>query len=484
MASETTVLARTSQPEALRLTNATVVDTRTGKLSPGMNIVFEGGHIRSIRPTSSDAASTLRSVDATGKFVVPGFLDMHVHSVEQAEPQHNLSTLLSYGVTGIRQMAGTPALLEKRKHGKLDFGLSAPELLAMPGAILTAGNAATPEQGVEEVRSQKRQGADFIKTISVSPKTFFATLAEAKSLSLPYGGHMSPGVDIAKASEQGMSFIEHLGGPFEMLLIKCSKAEFVISTMMTLRPPKPMKLTEAEVNSLTGKLIIANPILFLLNMNPNALDRSQKLISSFSEAKGRKIADTFARNQTWQCPTLIRGETMRFADEPRFADSPDARYLSASMRAVYTGFSQQYAQKLTPTSRDTLKQHKALALRVVKMFDEAGVPMMAGSDYGGGWVIPGVSLHQEFDLLEEAGLSALRVLQMATLDGARFLHRESTLGTVEEGKHANLVILEADPLQSVQNLHKIAAVVRGGQYYPQAQLLTLRDQVATELAAV
>ncbi len=466
------------------LRNVTVVDTRTGKLTPSAEVTLEAGTIKTVRQVSAgERPAATRIVDGGGRYLVPGFLDMHVHSMEQKDPRENSAVLLAHGVTGIRQMAGTPLLLEKRRRGELNFGNSAPELLAMPGSLLTGANAATPEQAAGEVRRQKTQGADFIKTISVTPAAYFASLAEAKKLGLKYGGHMSPGVDLAKASEAGLSFIEHLGGPFEMTLIQCSKISWLIRLMLKLKPPQPMKLSGAEMESLTGQMIVANPILFLLTTQPQVLDRSRKLIESFSEDKCRKLAGTFAKNQTWQCPTLIRSETMRFADDPKFTEAIETRYLPAELRAVYAEFSKQYAARLTPASRDTLKRHKDLAFRVLRIYEESGVPMMSGSDYGGGWVIPGVAMHQEFDLLEEAGMRPLRVLQMTTLDAARFSGRESTLGTVEEGKDANLVLLERDPTASVQNLHTIQAVVRGGRYYSSDDLALMREEVASKYAA-
>ena len=109
--------------------------------------------------------------------------------------------------------------------------------------------------------------------------------------------------------------------------------------------------------------------------------------------------------------------------------------------------------------------------------------MMTGSDFGGGWVVPGVSLHQEFDLLEKAGLTPLRILQMTTWNGAEFLKRESTMGTVEEGKDANLVLLDANPLESVQSLHTIHAVVRAGSLYSRQCLEGLKEQVAGHIIA-
>jgi imidazolonepropionase-like amidohydrolase len=120
----------------------------------------------------------------------------------------------------------------------------------------------------------------------------------------------------------------------------------------------------------------------------------------------------------------------------------------------------------------------------VKLFDRTGVEMLAGSDAGSSqWDIPGFSLHQEFDLLAEAGLSPLKVLQMTTLQGAKFLHREKTMGSVAQGKDANLVLLDANPIASVGNLHKIAAVVRGGTYYSRDALNDMKKRTEDRQAS-
>ena len=109
--------------------------------------------------------------------------------------------------------------------------------------------------------------------------------------------------------------------------------------------------------------------------------------------------------------------------------------------------------------------------------------MLAGSDLGGGFVIAGFGLHREFDLLEAAGLSPLDVLQMTTLNGAKFLGRESTMGSVAVGKAANLVLLSANPMASVQNLHRIAGVVRGGTYHSAAALAAMKQKTADRVRA-
>ena len=125
---------------------------------------------------------------------------------------------------------------------------------------------------------------------------------------------------------------------------------------------------------------------------------------------------------------------MQFGDEPRYTQSPDLRYVPTSVRELWSDVARQYAEKLTPAAKETMLRLSDLSLRLVKTFDDNGVEMVAGSDYGGGRVIPGISLHQEFDLLAAAGLSPLKVLQMTTINGARFLKREATMGTVGVGK--------------------------------------------------
>ena len=124
-----------------------------------------------------------------------------------------------------------------------------------------------------------------------------------------------------------------------------------------------------------------------------------------------------------------------------------------------------------------MKQFFALQLKVAKLFEDSGVPMMAGSDTGGSqWVVPGFSLHREFDLFAQAGLTPLQVLQIATLNGAKFLHRESSMGTVQMGKNANLVLLDANPLMDVANMHKLFGVVRAGIYFSGPELNKLKAE--------
>ena len=464
----------------LVLNGVTVVDTRTGELTANMAVRMVHGRI--VRIDFAGALQGGTVIEAQGKYLVPGFLDMHTHVLQQDHAiEASSALLLAYGITGIRQMAGSTELLRQRNAGTLSLGEHAPELLTLCGEILTPMNAATPLAGVQEVKRQKAEGADFIKTIFVSPKTFFATLEEAKRQGLPYDGHMSPGVSLLKASASGMAAIEHLG-PTELTLIATSSKGWLINLLLRLKPPKPPDLSP-EAMKTVGKIMIANPILGRLNADSDALTKTKRLIDSYSERKARELAATFVQHGTWQCPTLIRNATMRLGDDPLYTQSPNLRYVEATQRAFWDSIANMFSQKVSASGRETLRRLGEMELRLTKTYDECGVKMMTGTDFGGGWVIPGVSLHQEFDLLERAGLTPLRVLQMTTLRGGEFLRREATMGTVEAGKDANLVLLDGNPVESIRNLHGIHAVVRAGVFYTRQALDKLKQQAAGEVSA-
>jgi imidazolonepropionase-like amidohydrolase len=144
----------------------------------------------------------------------------------------------------------------------------------------------------------------------------------------------------------------------------------------------------------------------------------------------------------------------------------------------------QFPTIVTPDRRAMLKKFWALQLRLTKLLDDGGVPMMTGTDSGGvgHWEISGVALHQEIDLLHQAGLKPLTILQMTTLNGAKFLHREDHMGTVAVGKDADLVLLDGNPLTSEANLHRINAVVRSGNFYAKDALEKLKQDAEKRAA--
>ncbi|MDQ6618320.1 MAG: amidohydrolase family protein [Pseudomonadota bacterium] len=455
--------------KGLVIQNVTVVDTRDGSLKPGMAVVIDAGKIQNITGDRVRLSGSAQSIDGSGKFVVPGFNDMHTHALSTLDnPPGDLPVLLANGVTGVREAGGSPPLIQRAKQ--LNAGVAAgttfsPEVLLMPSVIF-AGQAPTDPAARQFVRDRKSEGADYIKMVAGPRDAFLAAIDEAKIQGLHSAGHLPLTLSALDASNAGYHSFEHLGSGVGLVL-DCASDEPSIRQAMIANPPPP------------GPNVI-NPRLYDGNFNAVYY---QRIIDSYSDAKCQSLAQAFVKNDTWQAPTLIRLRTQDFGDDASYRNDANLIYVDKTRRALWESIAQQFATTITPSTRATLQQYYALQIKVVKLLKQTGVKMMAGTDLGGGLVIPGFSLHQEFKELAAAGLSPLEVLQMTTLNAAQFLHREATMGTVEAGKNADLVVLDANPIAAVANLDRISAVVSKGKYLSRVNLDQLLRDVAAQNAA-
>jgi len=156
------------------------------------------------------------------------------------------------------------------------------------------------------------------------------------------------------------------------------------------------------------------------------------------------------------------------------ANEPLLKYMPEKTIKIWRDVTREFASSFSDEDKATFKDMYDLQLKATRLFKENGVRMMADNDEGGVWIIPGLSIHQEFDELERAGISPLQVLQMTTSDPADFLGRTGTMGRVKQGYDADLVILAANPLESCQNLHAICGVVRAGCYHSKEDIESLK----------
>ncbi len=208
-------------------------------------------------------------------------------------------------------------------------------------------------------------------------------------------------------------------------------------------------------------------------INPAAFDdaaytvRLQRAFDTYSEAKCRALAAVFVDNDTWHVPTLVRLRTQELADSPEYLSDPALPYIPAESLEAWREVTEKF-HKLPPAMHATYREAYQRQIALTKLFDDAGVRMMVGTDGGG--QAPGQSIHQEFKELAKAGLSPLKILQMTTLNPAEFLDRTATMGSIDVGKNADIVLLDGNPIESVQNLHLIFGIVRAGFYYSHADL--------------
>ena len=406
---------RTTVTSGVILNGVTIVDTRSGALKPNQAIAIDGGKIvRIAKGGSMVAGGSAKLVEARGKFVVPGFMDMHAHAVDTANLHPSFFPLLiANGVTGFREESTTPANMELGKK-------------------------------VNEEAAAGRVDA---------PEVIFSGVEM----------HLKPNVSALETSNGGAPSVDHLGAGVGLIL-DCSTDEQVIRAdylKVLQKPPFPPNFV----------------------LNPRAFDGAatapiyQRVLDTYSEPKCIALSQAFAKNHTWQTLTLIRLRTQDWGNDPLYRDDPNNKYLNKSTVALWDKVGDQYAT-VPPQAVATLKNYYALQKKVSLLMQQNHVPILAGSDVGGVWLIAGFSLHQEFHQLAESGFSPLEVLQATTLNPSIFLHREATSGTVDESKNADLVLLDSNPVASVSGLDRISGVVLRGKYFSAEALDKMKSDVA------
>jgi imidazolonepropionase-like amidohydrolase len=432
--------AALAQP--LALTNVTVIDVGSGASQHGMTVVIDGERIAAVGQTVPDKA---RVVDGTGKFLIPGLWDMHAHWGPgygwMAAPY--LPLFPANGVTGTRVMAGHPVYLQWRKQ--LAEGTLIGPRMVLAGVIVDGpkpfwrGSIATnsAEDGRQAVQRTQQDGYDFVKVYSsLSREVFFAIADEAKKRRIPFAGHVPDRVRVAEASDAGQKSIEHLTG----LLLAVSSQETDLRRQFGAASRLPATPERAALQRSLGV----------------------RVLETHDAAKAAALFAKLKANGTWQVPTF---PVLRVL-EPQDATDPRLKYMPAPIRAGWARATEQGATENIAHQRNVFQRRLAL----VGEMHRAGVGILAGSDSQNPYCFPGFSLHDDLEWLVKAGLSPLAALQAATRNPAVYLERLEDFGTVEKGKFADLVLLDADPLQDIGNTRRIAAVVLGGRFFSRADL--------------
>ena len=446
----TTLLAQKGWSDgAIVLTNLTVVDVRSGELRPKQTLVINGDRIISVGP--SKAAAGLRgapNIDCSGLYAIPGLWDMHVHLVFgdwfPGGKNISLPLFVANGVTSVRDMGSELEVIQKWRReiesGKLvgpRIHSSGPMLDGPQPRFPSSVAIATAEDGRRAVDDLKQRGADFIKLQSLIPRdAVFAIADEAKKQGIAFEGHVPDSVRASEMSNAGMKSFEHLIGIFE--------------------GSSPL-----EDEFLKGNKTEAR---FLATYDPVRADALAKLL---------------AKNRTWQCPTLVWERGGNLIDSTDFSKDMRAKYVPDAWKSkTWKRFTEEITQGYGGDDLTVRKKFVSKELEVVQMLHEHGVGFLAGTDTPAGvYVFPGFSLHEELQQFVAAGLTPLEALQTATLNPARFFGVESRSGTIEDGKLADLVLLNANPLEDIANTQKISAVVANGHYFSRKELDEMLQRV-------
>jgi hypothetical protein len=454
---------RAQEPAALAFRNVTVIDGTGAPAQSGTTVVVRETRITAVGPNVAIPAGA-QVVDGTGKFMIPGLWDMHIHIHRWDE----FVVLLANGVTGVRLMAGLPEYFTMVKQ--IESGAVLGPRIAMasrnmdglmrdqplpppPGdkageaeewqavergeSIPRAFQVTNAEQAREAMALTKASGVEFIKIHNgLTQDAYLALAEEARKQGLYLTGHVPTGMSLADLSASGMRSIEHFGSGF---LEGCSTREKALlkASLDALSLPPPQRARSAEAAQRTA-------------------------LESFSPDRCAELAALFVRNNTWLSPTFMPAGGMK-AERDRSAHL--AKYIPAQLRASWEKAASGAREPAAPTpeQRELAAAVEAKQREIVGIMKNAGVPFVIGTDTGRPWRVTGFNMHDALEETNRMGLTPMEVLQAATSSSTRLLRREADIGTVQQGKLADLVLLDADPLQQIANTRKINSVVVNGR---------------------
>lgn len=427
-------LTQVSAPlHSYAITGVAVVDVEKGIVLPGQTVTIVDDLIQTIGPQAEVTVPKGSNViDGRGLYLMPGLADAHVHYFDA--PAFG-RLMIANGVLFARD-TGMPNDYILKLRDELNRGQTLGPELRTSGTMLDgvppiipsiAQGIKTPEEGREVVRQQAEAGVDMIKTYSrLDQEVFLAILDEAKKYDLKVVTHLPETIYLEDAVAAGLQSLEHFNG-FEKVIAKLLG--------------EPVKLTFAGQASQAGYL------QRLGEVQPEALQAVYQRL----QASGVTV-----------CPTVVTFKTLthlKFFQSDRFTGS---EYISPSVRDLW--------KSLWPTQDDLPDFIWQNWAQMVVGLNEAGVPLMVGTDLMLPGIIPGYSVHEEMVIWQEAGIPAVDVLRSATLVPARFMGLDDRLGTVAEGKTASLVLVKANPLEDIRNAQQIEAVFFRGHYYSRDDL--------------
>src|SRR5580693_2194680 len=439
----------------LAITHVTVIDTTGAPPMADMTVIVQDQRIVDLgRSDAVHAPAGAQLVDGSGKYLIPGLWDMHVHEVFGDWLPRNEKVVpplfVAHGITGVRDMGGDLDVLKVWRAEIAAGRLLGPRMI-IAGPMLdgpvprfpSSAPVSNAADGRKVVDNLKAQGVDFIKIQSLIPRDgYFAAADEAKKLGIVFVGHVPDAVRASEASNAGQKSIEHFTGIFE----GCTAIEDQL-----IKGPRGLGLN----------------------------------VKTYDPARAKALIALMAKNQTWQVPTLVWERGQWLVDDIDLSHDPLTKYAPSAWKDhTWPMFVSDIKKDMDTDPLPVRKKFVQMELDMTLAMFRAGVPFMAGTDTAAGvHIFPGFSLHQELVLFQRAGLTPMQALQTATLNPAKFMGRTADLGTVAKGKLADLVILDADPLKDIANTQKIRGVILAGRYFDRAALDRMLHDVEKAAAA-
>ena len=444
--------------KSLVLTHVGVITMTGAPLQPDMSVVITGNRISALGKNGEiSVPQDAQIVDATGKFLIPGLWDMHVHTIYEKTSDVERALLplfVANGITGIRNMGSPVSLSQINRWRKkaADENLIAPRFFIGqqvdgPGGpdVSFVYRVRNESEARTAVRRIKHEGFDFVKVYGrLSRETYFAVADEARQQSIPFAGHVPPSVSLYEASDAGQKSIEHM---YDLLTDASTDEE---------RLRKAWVERETRILALRGETAPPDVEEQEFSLLAQALD-------TYSEEKAARLFTHLARNGTYECPTLVIHRTWSSLADPASFNDPHLRYVPVKQRRS-VNFYLNPARVWSSERKAFIKRLYQARVKLVGAMHRAGVEFIAGTDTGDGYPVPGFALHDELGIYVQAGMTPMDALRTATYNPAKYFGLLGSFGTIEQGKIADLVLLDANPLENIMNTRRINAVILSGRY--------------------
>jgi len=389
-------------------------------------------------------------IDARDRYLLPGLADMHVH----LEYEEDLLLFLANGVTTVRNMSGAPfhvAWRERVARGEMlgpTIITAGPIIDGKPPTARGAVVVETTKEAARVVAEQAAAGYDFVKIYDgLSRDSYDALMAAASRLGVSVAGHVSRNVRLRRALASRQWSIEHLSGYVDPI--------------------------EAADSPFRGK--------WNWRKTWHAVEVDDERIAR---------AATATRDAgVWNCPTLVVFEKAALRENAQsLLERPEMRYIRAERRASWGLSDGRTPVRTTAPARrevaraEATRRGEAVRKKLTKALADAGAGILLGTDAANRFVLPGFSVHEELRCLVAAGLTPYEAIRAGTRAAAESLERGGEFGTVEAGKRADLILLEANPLDDVDNVQRRQGVMARGRWLPQAEIRAMLEQMAASLA--
>jgi imidazolonepropionase-like amidohydrolase len=433
------------------LTKATLIEVASGKAVKGKSVVLKGDTIIAVVDDSKlSAYAAKKTVRLPGKYLMPGLWDTHVHfgggPALIEENKHLLALYLANGITTVRDCSGdlpdtVLAWRDQIKAGQLEgptIFTSGAKLEGYKPLWKGTIEVGTPQEVQAALDKLQGQHVDFVKITenTLKPEIYLEALRQAKERGMRTSGHIPVQLTLQQMFDAGLGTVEH-----QSYLLRAST-------------PQEKELTaQVAAGTLSGK------------------DAMKQSLQSYDEATARASFRYMAAKGTAVVPTLSVSRVVAYLDKDDHSHDPALQYIGKGLRATYDWRVQRAAQD----NAEAIEQRHATfekSAALLPILAQEGVSIIAGTDAGflNSYDYPGQALHDEIGLYVHYGLTPAQALQTAVINGPRFLGKLNRYGSVEAGKSADLVVLDANPLQDIAATRKINLVVSRGAVYDRAHL--------------